>query len=76
MDIVLLIIAALIIIMVLLQGGADKNPLSGFSSRNDLTLFSTKKARGAEVVIRRITAVLLILFFGLIVVMRITGRGV
>ena len=71
MKIVLLIIAVLLILISLLQSGKS-DALSAFTGSNDLGLFQNVKERGPEKVISYITMVLGILFFILVIVIRIT----
>ena len=71
MKILLLIVAVLLIIISLLQGGKS-DALSAFTGSNDLGLFQNVKERGPEKVISYITMGLGILFFVLVIVIRIT----
>ena len=71
MKILLLIVAVLLIIISLLQGGKS-DALSAFTGNNDLGLFQNVKERGPEKVISYITMGLGILFFVLVIVIRIT----
>ena len=71
MKIVLLIVAVLLIIISLLQGGKS-SALAAFTGSNDLGLFQNVKERGPEKVISYITLGLGILFFALVIIIRIT----
>ena len=67
---VLLVIAILLILISLLQGGKSDGP-SAFTGSGDLGLFQNVKERGPEKVISRITMILGIVFFVLVIVIRI-----
>ncbi len=71
MKVLLLIVAVLLILISLLQGGKS-DALSAFTGSGDLGLFQNVKERGPEKVISYITMVLGILFFILVIVIRIT----
>ena len=67
---VLLVIAILLILISLLQSGKSDG-LSAFTGSGDLGLFQNVKERGPEKVISRITMVLGIIFFALVIIIRI-----
>ena len=71
MKILLLIVAVLLILISLLQGGKS-DALSAFTGSSDLGLFQNVKERGPEKVISYITMALGILFFVLVIIIRIT----
>ena len=71
MKVLLLIVAVLLILISLLQGGKS-DALSAFTGGNDLGLFQNVKERGPEKVISIATMVLGILFFVLVLIIRIT----
>ena len=71
MKILLLIVAVLLIPISLLQGGKS-DALSAFTGSGDLGLFQNVKERGPEKVISYVTMALGILFFVLVIVIRIT----
>ena len=71
MRILLLIVAVLLILISLLQGGKS-DALSAFTGSGDLGLFQNVKERGPEKVISYVTMALGILFFVLVIVIRIT----
>jgi len=71
MKILLLIVAVLLILISLLQGGKSEG-LSAFTGNSDLGLFQNVKERGPEKVISYVTMVLGILFFILVIIIRIT----
>ena len=70
MRIVLLIISVLLILISLLQSGKSEG-LSAFTGSGDLGLFDKVKERGPEKVISLVTMVLGIIFFVLVIVIRI-----
>ncbi|MBR2802525.1 MAG: preprotein translocase subunit SecG [Erysipelotrichaceae bacterium] len=70
MRILLLIVAVLLILLSLLQGGKSEG-LSAFTGSGDLGLFQNVKERGPEKIISRATLVLGVLFFALVIVIRI-----
>ena len=70
MKVLLLIIAVLLILISLLQGGKSEG-LSAFTGSSDLGLFQNVKERGPEKVISRITMALGIIFFIIVIVIRI-----
>ena len=71
MKIVLLIVSVLLILVSLLQGGKSDG-LSAFTGSSDLGLFQNVKERGPEKVLSYITMGLGILFFVLVILIRIT----
>ena len=71
MKVLLLIVAVLLILIPLLQGGKS-DALSAFTGSSDLGLFQNVKERGPEKVISIVTMVLGILFFVLVLIIRIT----
>ena len=72
MKILLLIIAVLLILISLLQSGKS-DALSAFTGSNDLGLFQNVKERGPEKVISYVTMILGILFFVIVIIIRIKG---
>ncbi len=71
MKILLLIVSVLLILISLLQSGKS-DALSAFTGSSDLGLFQNVKERGPEKVISYITMGLGILFFALVIIIRIT----
>ena len=71
MRIVLLVIAILLILISLLQSGKSDG-LSAFTGSGDLGLFQNVKERGPEKVISTATMILGIVFFILVIVIRVT----
>ena len=73
LDVLILIDSVAIIILTLLQSGKSAGVSSAFAGGNGgLNLFSNAKERGPEKVISYITLGLGILFFVLVIVIRIT----
>lgn len=70
MEIILLIVAILLILISLLQSGKSDG-LSAFTGSGDLGLFQNVKERGPEKVISRITMILGIIFFILVIIIRV-----
>ena len=70
MEIILLIVAILLILISLLQSGKSDG-LSAFTGSGDLGLFQNVKERGPEKVISGITMILGIIFFVLVIIIRV-----
>ena len=70
MKIVLLIVSVLLILISLIQNGKSDG-LAAFTGPSDLGLFQNVKERGPEKVISIITAVLGIVFFVLVIIIKI-----
>ena len=70
MKVILLIVAILLILISLLQGGKSDG-LSAFTGSGDLGLFQNVKERGPEKVVSYITMGLGILFFVLVIIIRV-----
>ena len=71
MKVLLLVVAVLLILISLLQSGKSEG-LSAFTGSGDLGLFQNIKERGPEKVISIATMVLGIIFFIIVIVIRIT----
>ena len=71
MKILLLVVAVLLILISLLQSGKSEG-LSAFTGSGDLGLFQNIKERGPEKAISIITMVLGIVFFALVIIIKIT----
>lgn len=67
---VLLVVSILLIIISLLQSGKSDG-LSAFTGSSDLGLFQNVKERGPEKVISNITMALGIIFFVLVIIIRV-----
>ena len=70
MRVILLIVSILLILVSLLQSGKSDG-LSAFTGSGDLGLFQNVKERGPEKAISIITMVLGILFFALVIIIRV-----
>lgn len=70
MRVVLLVVSILLILISLLQSGKSDG-LSAFTGSGDLGLFQNVKERGPEKTISTITMVLGIVFFILVIVIRV-----
>ena len=68
--VIMIIVSVLLILISLLQGGKSDG-LSAFTGSSDLGLFQNMKERGPEKVISNITMALGIIFFILVIVIRI-----
>lgn len=71
MKIVLLIVSVLLIIISLLQSGKSDG-LSAFTGSSDLGLFKDMKERGPEKVVSYITMALGVIFFVLVIIIKIS----
>ena len=71
LDIVLMVVAVLLILLSLLQSGKSDGISSAFSGSGGLNLFANVKERGPEKTISRLTLVLGIAFFVLVILVRI-----
>ena len=67
----LMIDSALLIILTLLQGGKSDGISGAFTGNGGLSLFANVKERGSEKVISNLTLVLGILFFVLVILIRV-----
>lgn len=72
LDILLMVVSVTIIILSLLQGGKSDGLSGAFSGGEGLNLFANVKERGAEKVIANLTLICGILFFILVIIIRIT----
>lgn len=72
MKVLLLVISILLILISLLQSGKSDG-LSAFTGSGDLGLFQNVKERGPEKVVSIITMVLGIIFFVLVIIIRVIG---
>lgn len=72
MRILLIIVSILLIAIVLLQSGKAVSPSSSIMGGND-ELFASRKERGGELFITRLTAVLGLIFFLICIAMEFIG---
>lgn len=71
LDILLMIVSAALIVLSLLQSGKSDGISGAFTGSGGLNLFANTKERGSEKIISNITLGVGILFFVLVIVMRI-----
>lgn len=71
LDAILIIVSALMIILSLLQSGKTDGMSGAFTGNGGLNLFANVKERGSEKVISNMTLVLGIIFFVLVILIRI-----
>ena len=71
LDILLMIVSAGLIVLTLLQSGKSDGISGAFTGNGGLNLFANVKERGSEKVIANLTLVLGILFFVLVIVIRV-----
>jgi preprotein translocase subunit SecG len=69
----LMIDSALIIILSLLQSGKTDGMSGAFTGNGGLNLFANVKERGSEKIVSNLTLVLGIIFFVLVIAIRIVG---
>ena len=71
LDILLMIVSAGLIILTLLQSGKSYGISSAFTGNGGLNLFANVKERGSEKIISNLTLALGILFFVLVILIRV-----
>ena len=71
LDAILIIVSALLIILSLLQSGKTDGMSGAFTDNGGLNLFANVKERGSEKVISNLTLVLGIVFFALVIIIRL-----
>lgn len=71
LDILLMIAAVVLIILSLLQSGKSDGLSGAFTGGEGLNLFANVKERGAEKVMSNITLITGIIFFALVLIIRI-----
>jgi preprotein translocase subunit SecG len=71
LDILIMIAASIIILLSLLQSGKSDGISGAFTGSGGLNLFSNVKERGSEKIIANATFILGIIFFVLVVLVRI-----
>lgn len=67
----LMIVSAMLIVLSLLQGGKSDGISGAFTGNGGLNLFANVKERGSEKIISNITLVLGVVFFALVILIRI-----
>ena len=73
LDALMMIVSALLIILTLLQSGKTDGISGAFTGSGSLNLFANVKERGSEKVISNVTLVLGVLYFILVIAIRVTG---
>ncbi|MDD6258822.1 MAG: preprotein translocase subunit SecG [Erysipelotrichaceae bacterium] len=73
LDALLMIVSALLIILSLLQSGKTDGMSGAFTGNGGLNLFANVKERGSEKVISNLTLVLGIVFFALVIIIRVVA---
>ena len=71
LDAILIIVSALLIILSLLQSGKTDGMSGAFTGNGGLNLFANVKERGSEKIISNLTLVLGIVFFALVIIIRL-----
>ena len=71
LDILLMIVSAGLIVLTLLQSGKSDGISGAFTGNGGLNLFANVKERGSEKVLANLTLVMGILFFVLVIVIRV-----
>lgn len=71
LDAILMIVSALMIILSLLQSGKTDGMSGAFTGNGGLNLFANVKERGSEKAISNFTLVLGIIFFALVIIIRL-----
>lgn len=71
LDAILMIVSALLVVLSLLQSGKSDGISGAFTGNGGLNLFANVKERGSEKIISNVTLVLGILFFVLVILIRI-----
>ena len=71
LDILLMIVSAGLIILTLWQSGKSDGISSAFTGNGGLNLFANVKERGSEKIISNLTLALGILFFVLVILIRV-----
>lgn len=71
LDIILMIVAVLLILLSLLQGGKTEGASGALTGSSGINLFANTKERGTEKFISNFTMVVGILFFVLVIIVRL-----
>lgn len=71
LDVLILIVSAMIIVLSLMQGGKSDGMSGAFTGNGGLNLFANVKERGSEKVISNLTLILGIVYFALIILIRV-----
>lgn len=71
LDIILMVVSVILILLSLVQSGKSEGLSGAFSGGDGLNLFANVKERGTEKVLSNITLVTGILFFALVIIIRV-----
>lgn len=71
LDILLMVVSAALIILSLLQSGKSDGISGAFTGSGGLNLFANTKERGSEKIISNLTLGIGILFFALVILIRV-----
>ena len=71
LEILLMIVSVALIILSLLQSGKNDGLSGAFTGTGDLNLFQNVKERGPEKVVSRLTMLVGIAFFVIVIIMRL-----
>lgn len=71
LDAILMIVSALLVILSLLQSGKSDGISGAFTGNGGLNLFANVKERGSEKIISNVTLILGIVFFVLVILIRV-----
>ena len=71
LDAILMVVSALLVILSLLQSGKSDGISGAFTGNGGLNLFANVKERGSEKVISNVTLILGIVFFVLVILIRV-----
>ena len=71
LNVILMCLSAVIIILVLLQSGKSDGISGAFTGNGGLNLFANVKERGSEKIISNVTLILGIVFFVLVILIRV-----
>ncbi len=71
LDAILMVVSALLVILSLLQSGKSDGISGAFTGNGGLNLFANVKERGSEKIISNVTLILGIVFFVLVILIRV-----
>ena len=71
LDVILMLISAMLILLSLVQSGKSEGISGAFTGSGGLNLFANTKERGSEKVMSRLTLILGITFFLLVILIQI-----
>ena len=71
LDAILMVVSVLLVILSLLQSGKSDGISGAFTGNGGLNLFANVKERGSEKIISNVTLILGIVFFVLVILIRV-----